>query len=252
MNVVRRFVAIVHATALELLLVLSILLLIGQLSWPIVVHWWRLPGPGQIGFDAYKTRTMANEFLIQLPSAYRKRERWPLIVFLHGSGYRGRDPSILRSQTVFQQSLPAIVVAPECLPDIYWEPDAVANFTDYVASRYFVDHKRIYLVGHSMGACGAWATASNHSDLFAAIVPISGAGDPQNAKSLAHVPIWAFHGAKDRTISITESERMIEAVREAGGHPRFTILQGAGHAISQSVCKRTDLWEWLLQQHRDK
>jgi predicted peptidase len=250
MNIVSRFIAFVHTRALELLLAISSLLLIGQLCWLPVVHWWYLPGPGQIGFDSFEAKTLASEFVIQLPPRYRNGQLWPLVVFLHGSAERGNDSNVLRNENLFRQKFPAIVAAPQCLPTFSWEPNAVADLIQYVALRYHVDRNRIYLVGHSMGGYGTWDTAAAHPDLFAAIVPISGGGDPNNVKPLAGIPAWAFHGKKDKTVPVAESERMIEAIREAGGEPKLTVIPNAGHGICQAVCDRANLWEWLFQQRR--
>lgn len=102
-----------------------------------------------------------------------------------------------------------------------------------------------------MGAYGTWETAAGHPEMFAAIVPISGGGEEKDALSLARTSVWAFHGAKDKTIPVAESERMIDAIRKAGGKPKLTIFPDAGHAICDLVCSRPDLWEWLFLQRRD-
>jgi predicted peptidase len=251
MNVFRRFVIFVHAKSLGLLLLLVIILLVGQLNWLTIIHWWRLPKPGTTGFDSFQAATMEPEFAIQLPRSYYKEQRWPLVVFLHGSGERGKDPNILRDQGPFRQDLPAIVAAPQCLPSYDWESNAVAGLIQYIVSRYHVDRARIYLVGYSMGGYGTWATAASHPELFAAIVPISGGGS-NVAKTLAAMPVWAFHGEKDKAVPVAESERVIEAIRNAGGNPRLTILRGEGHSICRVVCDRADLWEWLFQQHHSQ
>ena len=250
MKTIRKLVAFAHAWTLKLSLALSILLLVGQLCWPSVMHWWRLPSPGQIGFDSFEADTMAREFVIQLPSAYSKGQHWPLVVFLHGSGERKYDAAIVHGRDVLRQRLPAIVAAPTCLPSCGWAPDAVAELIQCIASGYHVDRNRIYLVGYSMGGYGAWETAAAHPELFAAIVPISGGGDPNQAKPLTRLAIWAFHGENDKAVKVEESQRMIEAVRREGGEPRLTILPKEGHGICGSVCDRTDLWEWLFQQRR--
>jgi prepilin-type N-terminal cleavage/methylation domain-containing protein/prepilin-type processing-associated H-X9-DG protein len=173
---------------------------------------------------------LADEFVVQLPADYRNGQLWPLVVFLHGSGERGRDPSILRDQRPFRQKLPAIVVSPQCLPSYSWEPDVIAAFIKYIALRYHVDPQRIYLVGYSMGGYGTWAAAAIHPELFAAIVPIAGGGETSHARALAALPIWAFHGANDKVVLIAESERMIAALRVAGGQAKLRILPNEGHA----------------------
>src|SRR5690606_25294395 len=103
----------------------------------------------------------------------------------------------------------AIVVAPQCLPSMNWQPDAVSQFVEQVASQYRVDRERLYLIGYSMGGYAAWRTPAAHSNLFAAVVPICGGGEPNDARALATIPIWAFHGAIDDVVPLKESEQMI-------------------------------------------
>lgn len=228
------------------------MLLIGQLGYPRVAHWWQLPRPGAIGLDQFVSATMSKDFLIYLPENYGDTETWPLVVFLHGSGERGTDPSRLRNKRPISLKLAAIVVVPPCLPSCSWEPDAVAGLVTSVTSRYRIDRNRIYLVGCSMGGYGAWATAAGQPELFAAIVPICGGGDPNQAKSLAGIPVWAFHGAADDVVPLAASEHMIEAIRNLGDQPRLTILCDMGHGICQTVCERADLWECLFKQRRSR
>src|SRR4051812_40972484 len=190
MNTVRRIAVFIHARVLALLFVLATVLLVAQFLCPFVRHWWRLPGAGQTGFDTFQAPTLADEFVIHLPRSYHNGRLWPLVVYLHGSGERGNDPSILRGQESFRAALPAIVAAPQCLAFCDWEPNTVADFIHYVASQYHVDSERIYLVGFSIGAYATWQTAAAHPEMFAAIVPISGGGDPTNIKALAETAIW--------------------------------------------------------------
>jgi len=238
--------------SLEILLALSIVLLIGQLAWPSAVRWWRLPAPGRTGFDHFDSSgSVAAGYAVHLPTRYEADDiDWPLLVFLHGAGENGNDPTTLREYRGIgrDKELPAIVAAPQCLPGTGWEPESVVAFIEHVASKYRADRSRIYLIGTRMGGYGTWHTAAVHPELFAAIVPICGGGDPEQAASLANMPIWAFHGANDDVVPLTQSERMVEAIREAGGKPRFTVLPDAGHAIGESTYRRSELWEWLFKQ----
>jgi predicted peptidase len=191
------------------------------------------------------TTGLESEYLIEIPNG-RRIATWPLIVFLHGSDERGRDTAMLRNRGPFtlgetHLTFPAIVVAPQCLPDA---------FVELVTSSYQVNRNRIYLIGYSMGGYGTWRTAARHPELFAAIVPIGGDGDANDAKLLASIPLWAFHGANDNVVPVDASERMINAVQAAGGKPMLTVLPDAGHDICKEVCSRSDLWEWLFRQRR--
>lgn len=214
------------------------------------MHWWQLPSPGKTGFDRFASDTLADRFIIYLPASYHNTESWPLVVFLHGSGDRGNNPAVLREQGPLTLERHAIVAAPQCLPSNRWDPAAVMRFVEHVARTYHVDRRRIYLVGYSMGGSGTWQTAAAYPELFAAIVPISGGGDPSKSTTIAHIPTWAFHGANDEVVPIKSSKRMIEAMRNAGGQPRFTVLPDEEHGICQSVCARIDLWEWLFNQSK--
>jgi predicted peptidase len=252
MYFLRRFVVFVHGRALELLLLLAIIVLVVQLSWPAVVRWCRLPRPGKVGLDQFDSPVMASNYLIYLPDRYGGTKEWPLVVFLHGSGERGTDSYRLRKLKVLNEKLPAIVVVPQCLPTSSWGSSGVAGMIESVAARYKVNRTRIYLIGFSMGGAGTWQTAAEHPELFAAIVPISGGGDPSKANALRRLPIWAFHGANDTTVPIKESQQMTYAVRAAGGQPKLTIIPAAGHGICNLVLGRTDLWQWLFEQQRQK
>ena len=88
--------------------------------------------------------------------------------------------------------------------------------------------------------------------MFAAAIPICGGGDEAKAPRLSSVQIWAFHGEKDEAVSVERSRRMIAAVREAGGKPRYTEYKGAGHVIWDEVFSEPDLIEWVFAQSKSK
>jgi len=243
---------------LELLLILSAVLLIGQLAWPTVTRWWWRPLPGSIGIDQFDSVgvELNQEFLVYLPPGYGSGA-WPLVVYLHGAGERGTDPNELRSWGPFAAvqnglHIPGIVIGPQCRPDSGWSPDSIMQLVEHAASRYNVNRDRIYVVGFSMGAYGTWQTAASNPDVFAAIVPICGGGSLENAKALAKVPTWAFHGDKDNVVPLVESQSMVEAMLAAGGQPKMTVIPEAGHGIVNDVCCRLELWNWLFQQRRDQ
>lgn len=253
MYAAKQFAVIFHEYALAFLLGVAILSLAGQLWWPAAVRWWHRPLPGSVGVGQFDSQSsLGRDYLLYLPD--EGDEPWPLIVFLHGSGERGGDPNVLRNLGPFRylrhSSLPAVVAAPQCPPASHWEPAAIVKLVDHLASQYNLDAERVYLVGYSMGGYGAWRVAATHPDRFAAIVPIAGGGDPESATALIKLPIWAFHGAMDDVVPVTESERMIDSVRAVGGSPRLTVLPEGAHGICHEVAERSDVWKWLLHQRR--
>src|SRR5262245_35909871 len=117
-----------HRCGPELLLMIAVITLVAQLSWPAALRWWSRPAPGAIGIDRIDSYdALAAEYLAYLPD--EGEAPWPLVVFLHGSGQRGNDPNVLRNWGPFRYlkrtSLPAIVAAPQCLPHQQWEPNSV-------------------------------------------------------------------------------------------------------------------------------
>jgi predicted peptidase len=121
---------------------------------------------------------------------------------------------------------------------------------DEILRRYRVDADRVYLVGNSMGGKGTWALAAQCPDRFAAIAPICGEGDPATARQLTSVPTWAFHGAADRVVPLEKSERMIVALKEAGGDARLTVYPGVGHDAWTPTYANPGFYDWLLKHRR--
>ncbi len=142
------------------------------------------------------------------------------------------------------------MLMPQCLKQTSWQPEEVVRFVEYACQRYPIDRERIYLMGFSMGGYGAWHTAGKCENLFAAIVPIAGGGNMEDAARLLNTPIWAFHGTVDKAVPVEQTTAMIDAIREAGGDPKLTLLEEAGHGIPREVCEIPELWQWLFEQKR--
>jgi predicted peptidase len=119
-----------------------------------------------------------------------------------------------------------------------------------VLADYRVDPDRIYLTGLSMGGSGTWTLAGEYPEYFAAIVPICGSGDPQDAKRLKELPIWVFHGAKDEAVPLSRSEEMVKALKEEGAEVKFTIYPEAGHDSWTETYNNPELYQWLLKHKR--
>lgn len=228
------------------------------------------------------------------PAAIGSQAKYPLVIFFHGSGEIGNDNI---SQTKYIGGLiaetasgpnAAYVVAPQCPPGQFWtaadwtnelidtnpsgpspsieEPMFLSlELLDYVIANYNIDTSRIYVTGLSMGGYGVYDALARRPQFFAAAAPMSGAGVMSTAQAIAHVPIWDFQGADDTNVDPHYSEATLQAITQAGGAPRFTLLPGEAHEIwqplydndtvafnnpySSSAVTGTDaLYDWLFAQ----
>jgi predicted peptidase len=204
------------------------------------------------------TENLSGQYLLFLPQDYGEGEkRYPLIMYLHGGSLRGNDIERVRSLGLPQlvekdRSFPFIVLSPQCPEGEIWtDAHLLIAILDDVVSQYAVDRERVYLTGHSMGGRGAWYLAYKHPDRFAAIAPMSGGPTITAwAGRLKEMPIWAFHGAQDDLILLTESQRMVDALKAAGNNEvKFTIFPDRDHYILDTYENR-ELYDWFLQHRR--
>ena len=207
--------------------------------------------------QSFQTLHRSTSYLIYLPVDYEHSEKhWPLLLFLHGAGSRGDDIELVKvfgpPKLVEQgQHFPFIIVSPQCPLYGRWSMNILNALLDEVIARYPVDEKRVYATGLSMGGYGTWNLAATFPDRFAAIAPICGGGNLRKASAMKHIPIWAFHGEKDKTVPTLESQMMVDKLKAVGGNVRFTVYPDTDHAGAWKKAYRDpQLYEWLLSHHK--
>jgi predicted peptidase len=204
-------------------------------------------------------------YVVFVPRGYDGTKEYPVILFLHGAGETknpkakkegkmpvevGIGPAIKKREKDF----PFIVVIPRA-EGFGWTA-ASANgkralaMLDEVMKEYKVDPKRQYLTGLSMGGMGTWSIAIAHPDRFAAIVPICGRGDTSAAGKIKDLPCWCFHGDADTAVKVEGSRDMIDAIKKAGGKPKYTEYPGVGHNSWDKAYATDELYTWLLEHKK--
>ncbi len=209
-------------------------------------------------FKAQVTVDIDMNHLVYLPADYGKEKdkKWPLMIFLHGAGERGSDLEQVKThgppKLVEQnQDFPFVLISPQCADRKWWEPAAINALLDHALATCNIDPDRVYLTGISMGGYGTWATAMAYPDRFAAIAPICGGGDASGASRLKDMPVWAFHGEKDKLVPIERSEEMIAAIQKAGTtNVKFIRYPEAGHDSWTESYANAELYAWLLSHTR--
>jgi predicted peptidase len=217
-------------------------------------------------FEKTITKTVSAQYLLFLPKGYEARgeKKWPMIFFLHGAGERGTNlwkvavhgpPKIVKDKPEF----PFVVVSPQCPDGQHWSADVLMNLLDEVIATHAVDTNRIYLTGLSMGGFGTWSLGTQYPERFAAIAPICGGGEwvrvvlsgGKKAAALKSLGVWAFHGAKDPTVKLEESERMVNAFKKAGcADVKLTVYPEAGHDSWTEAYNNPELYDWFLKHQR--
>lgn len=189
-------------------------------------------------------------YRLYVPTAYSARKPMPLVIALHGLGatedsffeaygstlpklaeqrgyiiaaplgYRvdggygvalggGNDPAAVRSRALSEQDVLAVLAE--------------------VRKRYTVDDKRIYLMGHSMGAIGTWAIAAKTPTQWAALGVFSGFGIASTAKTIGTIPQFVVHGDADPTVSVGGSRVMVAALKNVGAEVQYIEVPGGNH-----------------------
>ncbi|MCX7003531.1 MAG: prolyl oligopeptidase family serine peptidase [bacterium] len=197
------------------------------------------------------------DYLLFLPHGYAAttNQSWPMILFLHGSGERGKDLSKVKiygppKRAEAETNFPFIVVSPQCPAEQWWDADALYALVQTIIKTYRVDTNRLYLTGLSMGGFGTWNMAMAYPRLFAAIAPVCGGGDAAKAATVRHIPVWVFHGADDPAVPVQRSEQMVAALQQAGGDVRFTRYEKTGHDSWTKAYNDPELYTWFLQHRK--
>lgn len=196
------------------------------------------------------------------PVNYDPGRKYPLVLCLHHGGAHGND-NVVQVEGSYAPFLsdynnrinyPAILLVPQCPNQMAWwsrEIDlSIIELIGALEKEWNVDTRRRYVLGESGGGYGSWHFIGNHPELFAAAVPVCGSGDKNLAGNIANRAVWAFHGAQDPFVPVGKSREMVQAIREAGGNPRYTEFATAGHAIAREVYVTPGFLDWLFAQKR--
>lgn len=225
-------------------------------------------------FERTLTKTVGYKYLLALPEGYgaKGERRWPLLLFLHGSGERGDDvwsvakhgpPKLLQSHAPDGAARALaenfIVVSPQCPKNKWWDTEALLALLDEVMATHAVDPARVYLTGLSMGGFGAWDLGLAYPERFAALVPVCGGGqfatvfqsNTHKRSDLRSLGVWAFHGAKDKSVPLAESERMVEVLKKFEvTDVQLTVYPEAQHDSWTQTYANPELYAWLLRHVR--
>lgn len=207
----------------------------------------------------YRRAYGANPYSVYVPAEYDPAKKYPLLVYLHGSG----DDDRVLQKTAVPDGF--IVLAPNgrgtsnCFAGAEPQADIAESIADVI--RHFnIDTTKIILSGFSMGGYGVYRTYYEQPQRFKAVAVISGHPDlarkwvdenelnfldERNLSQFKHVPVYIFHGRKDMNCPFELTEQLAAKLKAIGCDLVFEI-DDAGHGNMKPEI-RERYFEWLRE-----
>lgn len=180
----------------------------------------------------------------------------PLIVFLHGKSLSGTNIDRVKRYGALKGvekglNIPAYLVAPQ-LPSGPWNADKVDEIVAYMIENYKIDEDRIYITGMSLGSYGTMKYVGEYPNRVAAAISICGGGDINDACNLAQVPIKVIHGDKDFIVPLSESQKIVSAVKKCNTKApiELQVIKGGNHGSVEDLFRQQELYDWLLKHSK--
>jgi acetyl esterase/lipase len=222
-------------------------------------------------------------YRILYPENYDKTKKYPLLLFLHGAGERGKDneKQLIHGSKLFitpenRKNFPAIVVVPQCPEESFWAVTKIDRSVqpfkidfDYTAQPNWpleaanalvrklvteeaVDKKQVYITGLSMGGMGTFESVYRNPDLYAAALPICGGGDVAHYdKRVSKTAFWVFHGAADAVVNVKLSQEMVDKLKALKTEVKYSEYPGVNHNSWDNAFAEPEYLSWMLK-HKKK
>ena len=219
-------------------------------------------------------------YRVLYPEGYVKGKQYPLVLFLHGGGERGRDNQAQLQHGVNRFLEPysrarfkCIVIAPQCPPGQSWnsmeanrsvtpiertfdykrpEPRplqmSIALLRKFI-SEGAVNRKQVYITGLSMGGMGTFEAVGRYPELFKAAASVCGGGDaaaygPRQAK----VDFWIFHGTDDDVVDVKYSRQMADRLKALKNPVKYSEYPNVKHDSWVNAYAEPEFLTWMFRK----
>jgi predicted peptidase len=224
-----------------------------------------VPPEGRFEFHDMRVAGVVHRYAVWLPPGFESRQKWPGIVFLHGSGESGTDGErptqvgLGPALAAHPERWPFVVVFPQKpLDEEEWEEreDLVFAARTLAERSFRMDGGDVALVGISQGGHGTWMIGARHASRWSCLVAVCGYGRVRSVSGrVARLPVWAFHGLEDDVVLPEDTRRIIDGIHAArerlglggeDGDVRLTLYPHANHNAWDSAFAEADLPGWIL------
>jgi predicted peptidase len=244
------------------------------------------------GFDEYHKEIFSSSagqlpYRILYPLSFDTTKNYPIVIFLHGAFEKGTDNErqlniggryFLKEDN--RRNYPSIVIFPQCPVNDNWayfdteidsltglaknwnfpflkEPTTPAvllkHLLDSLLNLHFVDASRVYIGGLSQGGMGVYDMIARYPGMFAAALPICGAGKISTAKNFASkVSLWIFHGEKDDIVPTSFSRAYYKKLLKLGADVKYSEYPGVHHNSWVNAFAEKDLLSWLFSKSKKR
>lgn len=205
-------------------------------------------------FKAYRgTVPDGYNFWVSIPDTYEEqKETMPVILFLHGHSLCGSDLNRVRKYGCLDaismgRDINALIIAPQN-PGPPWNPQKIHNVFNWVKSHYAMDTTRIYVIGMSQGGYGTFDYVATYPDEIAAAMALCGGSARRDFCGLNRVPLWIIHGTADRDVPLSQSQKIVDAMKQCGPTKllRFDKFKGVNHSQLAKMFYLDDTYRWLM------
>lgn len=194
------------------------------------------------------------DFWLYAPQAYfdQPNEKFPVVIYLHGARLCGRGLRSFHKYLTLDaiakgRDIETMVIAPQN-PGGGWKPERLNNVLEWVVNNYNVDTTRIYVVGMSLGGYGAMDFVGTYPHKIAAAMALCGGCTLNDAQGLGTLPFWIIHGTADRAVTVGQSKKVVNALKEQGNDKllRYDWLPGANHGQLARIYYLEQTYQWLF------
>lgn len=204
--------------------------------------------------ELIKSNGKTRAYYLYVPSTLAADVKAPLIITLHGSGRNGI--TLVEKWKDYAKKEGIILAGPDASNSQGWSapqdgPDFLRDLIEELKTKYPINPRRVYLFGHSAGACFAIHMSLMESQYFAAAAIHAGALRSQREFELIEIPkrkipISIQVGDSDAFFPLKEVRATSNALHEAGFPVDMIEIKNHDHNYYGSAAKfNQTAWEFL-------